>query len=134
MTRKVILPIVLLAATILIAGEEQLKVRITAPADKSQVPERPFVKGTVSDANAVVWVVVHPMDTSDYWVQPPVTVKEDGAWKVKIYIGRPGNADVGKQFEIIAVTNSESEIKEGDVLKNWPKAQAKSQVIEVTRQ
>jgi len=133
MTRKIVLPIVLLAVSVLIAGEEQLKVRITAPADKSQVPERPLVEGTVSDANASVWVVVHPMEVADYWVQPAVTVREDGTWKVMAYMGRPGDIDVGKQFEIMAFANPAEPLKEGDVLKGWPKAQAKSQVIEVTR-
>ena len=107
--------------------------RITAPPDKSQVLERPFVEGRVADPNVRVWVIVHPMEVGDYWVQPSVTIKEDGAWKVKIYIGRPGNIDVGKQFEIMAVANPKVELKEGKVLKGWPEAQWKSQVIEVTR-
>jgi len=134
MTRKIVLPIVLLAVTVLIAGEEQLNVRITVPADKSQVTEQPSIEGTVSDANVTVWVVVHPMETSGYWVQPSVNVtKKDGSWKVMIYVGRSGKVDVGKQFEIMAFANPKGSLKEGDMLENWPEAQAKSQVIEVTR-
>lgn len=104
---------------------------ITTPSDKAQVPDRPLIEGTVADPNAGVWVIVHPMEVSDYWVQPSVSVKEDGTWKVKIYVGRP--EDVGKQFEIMAVANPRAGLKEGDKHDGWPEAQWKSQVIEVTR-
>ncbi len=107
--------------------------RITAPSDRGLVPERPLVEGTVADPNAEVWVIVHPMEVSDYWVQPSVTIKEDGTWKVLIYIGRPGTIDVGKQFEIMAVANPKVTLSEGKILSGWPEAQLKSQVIEVTR-
>jgi hypothetical protein len=116
-----------------IANGQQQTLHITAPLDKAKVPERPYVEGSVTDPNAKVWVIVHPMEVSDYWVQPAITVKGNGTWKVKIYIGRPGSIDVGKQFEIMAVANPRGSIKEGDVLSGWPDAQAKSQVIEVTR-
>ena len=112
---------------------QQGGIRITAPVDGAQVPERPLVEGTIADSNAEVWVIVHPMEVSDYWVQPSPTVKEDGTWRVKIYIGGPGNVDVGKQFEIMAVANPEVRLKEGDVLSRWPKAKWKSQVIQATR-
>lgn len=108
-------------------------ISITEPKDGDSVPERPYVKGTVTDPNAKVWVIVHPMEVSDYWVQPSLTVKGDGTWKAKIFIGRPGRIDVGKQFEIMAVANPKVRLSEGKVLSGWPEAQWKSQVIEVTR-
>lgn len=113
--------------------EAPRKLTITAPPDKTQVPGRPFVEGRVADPNAKVWVIVHPMEVGDYWVQPSVTVKDTGTWKVMIHIGGPGNIDVGKQFEIMAVANPKVELNEGKVLKGWPQAQWKSEVIEVTR-
>jgi len=118
-----------------INGLETPKVmlRITTPHDKAQVPERPTAEGTVADPNAKVWVIVHPMEVSDYWVQRNVTVKEDGAWKGKIYIGSPGSIDVGKQFEILAVANPKIKLSEGNILNGWPDAEWKSQVIEVSR-
>jgi hypothetical protein len=133
MFRKIRISIFLLMVIMLAVNGQQVHLRITSPLDKSQVTERPFVEGTVSDPNATVWVIVHPMEVSDYWVQPSVTVKEDGMWKVKIYIGRPGRIDIGKHFEIMASANMKSKLKEGDVLAGWPEAQGKSQVIEVTR-
>jgi len=106
--------------------------RITAPSDEAQVPERPLVEGTVADPKAEVWVIVHPMAVSDYWVQQRLTPKADGTWKVKIYVGK-GPIGVGEQFEIMAVANPKVQLNEGDVLSGWPEAQWESQVIEVTR-
>ncbi len=111
----------------------KLLINITEPTEGPAVPRRPFVKGTVSDPNAKVWVIVHPMETGNYWVQPSLTPKKDGTWKVMIYIGRPGTEDVGKHFEIMAVANPEKKLKEGDVLSGYPEAKGKTQVIELTR-
>jgi hypothetical protein len=112
---------------------ESRKIWITEPKDRGTVPERPYVEGKVSDPNAEVWLVVHPMEVADYWVQPRLTVRRDGTWRVSIYIGRPGNADVGKHFEIMAIANPKRPLKEGDVLKFWPDAEMKSEVVEVVR-
>jgi len=110
-----------------------LEIDISTTADRSSVVERPTVAGTVTDPNATVWLVVHPMAVSDYWVQPAVTIRRDGSWKVQIYIGRPGNVDVGKRFEIRAVANPKARLREGLVLGGWPEAEAISDVIEVER-
>jgi hypothetical protein len=107
--------------------------RINVPAQDERVPERPYVEGTVPDPRTTVWVVVHPMETSNYWVQPAVSVKEDRTWKVKIYVGRPGSVDSGSRFEIRAVANPRGRLSEGQVLDAWPDAQSESQVVGVTR-
>lgn len=134
MWRKTVTLLVLFIGTVsVVSCQNEVSIRITKPKDGSSVPERPYVKGRVADPDAEVWVIVHPMEVSDYWVQPNVTVKRNGTWKVKIHIGRPGNADVGKQFEIVAVANPQERLKEGKILSGWPEAQWKSQVIEVTR-
>jgi hypothetical protein len=131
--RRIISIILLIIVYIAWAHAQELTIRITAPADGAEVPHRPFVEGTVTDSKVEVRVIVHPMETSDYWVQPLVTVRENGKWKVMIYIGRPGMIDVDKHFEIIAVANPKFGLEEGKVLNNWPEARAKSQVIEVIR-
>ena len=133
MLGKIMLSFLLVIFNVVVASGQQLTVQIVSPPDRAQVPERPLVEGTVSNPNAAVWVIVHPMEVADYWVQPKPTVKEDGKWKAQIHIGRPGNADVGKQFEIMAVADPKRKLNAGDVLKDWPEAKAKSQVIDVTR-
>jgi hypothetical protein len=116
-----------------LAFAQQLQLRITAPADDVKVVYRAIIEGIVSDPAATVWVVIHPMEVSDYWVQPAVTVGENGRWRVQVYIGRPLSGDIGKRFEVRAFANSKASLKEGDVLRTWPDAQSKSQVVEVVR-
>ena len=115
------------------AQSQTLTVEITSPVDGSSVGERPYVEGSVSSRQAAVWVVVRPMESSDYWVQPRVTVRSDGGWKVKIYVGRPGAVDVGKDFEVRAVANPRRKLTEGQVLDDWPASEAISNVVEVVR-
>lgn len=112
------------------SGEIQIK----APRDGSPAPWRTYVKGTVTDPNANVWVIVHPTDRSAYWVQPSVAVKGDGTWKVQVYLGRAGELDVGKGFEIMAIANPKARLREADSLGGWPEAQWESRVVEVTRE
>src|SRR5262249_6101098 len=112
---------------------QALQIVVTAPPPDSQVPERPIVEGTVTNPNAKVWVIVHPLEVSDYWVQPAVTVREDGHWRVQVVIGRPGQVDVGKYFEICAVANPKVTLQEGQVLTGWPDTQATSNLIDVRR-
>lgn len=114
------------------ADKEKECIRITEPKDGASVPWRPYVRGTVNDANSTVWVIVHPMSVSTFYVQPPITVRDDGRWVVKIYVGRSG-LDQGEHFEIVAVSNPKEKLREGLQLKDWPEAQCRSQFIEVTR-
>jgi hypothetical protein len=116
------------------AARSASPLRITAPEEGAAVPERPFVKGRIKSLHAKVWVVVHPMEVSDYWVQQPVTVGEDGAWEVQIHVGQPGPDDVGKRFEIRALANPKSTLRQGDTLGGWPDARWYSQVVRVTRE
>jgi hypothetical protein len=76
---------------------------------------------------------LHPMEGSDIWVQPPPTVRKDGSWRVNVYIGMPGDADVGKHFEIMAIADPARPLKEGEVINSWPDAGGRSEVVEVTR-
>jgi hypothetical protein len=103
------------------------------PPDGAGVPERPLVAGTTSDPSATLWVVVRPLGTSGYWVQPPVSVRQDGRWKTIVYIGRPGSVDIGKAFEIMAFANPAQALREGLKLTSWPSAEARSPLIEVIR-
>ncbi len=113
--------------------EQRLKVRITEPSDGATVGEKPFIEGTVADASMKVWVIVHPTEVGDYWVQQPASVSEDRTWKVQIHVGEPGTK-AGTRFEIRAVANPRLQLTEGKVLDSWPDAQAMSQIIEAVRQ
>jgi hypothetical protein len=105
---------------------------IHKPANGAEVDHRQEVSGKVSDPNADVWVVVHPMETSDFWIQPHVTVREDGSWKVIAYFGNADPAHKGKRFEVRAFANPSDKLTEGKS-NSWPVAEAKSNVLEVNR-
>ncbi len=111
---------------------QQLKVFISEPTDGSTVAARPFVTGTVADPKARVWVIVHPTEVGDYWVQPAAGLRDETTWRVQIYVGEP-NTPAGSRYELRAVANPKAQLKEGLVLDRWPEAQWASQVVEVTR-
>ena len=114
-------------------ADPNLRVLINSPCDGARVAQRSFVGGTIADANAQVWVVIHPMETADYWVQPAVTIRNGGSWKVLCYFGEPGNQLSGKPYEVQAFMNPNEKLREGQLLSTWPAADAKSQAIEVVR-
>jgi uncharacterized protein YoxC len=113
--------------------QAQGRIEILSPQNDSQAGDRAFVEGTISGYNGKVWVVVHPVGTSAFWVQPNADITENGKWSVNVYLGRPGNIDIGKRFEIMAVANPAQEIRTGIILENWPEAGWRSQVINVVR-
>lgn len=108
-------------------------VNITAPKANEQVIERPLIEGTADPKAKEVWVIVHPMEVADYWVQPRVTLEATGKWAVQGHLGRPGSTDNGKLYELMAIANPSAKLNEGDRLKNWPEAAMKSQIVRVTR-
>ncbi len=110
---------------------KDLNISITEPVDGLKVTHWEYVKGTVSDLRVEILVVIHPNETSDFWIQPPVTVKNNGTWKVKAYFGRTG-MDSGKEFEIRAFANPVSSLPEGKS-SSWPESEARSNVVNVMR-
>jgi len=112
-------------------SQHQLQIKIMEPKDKTDVVERPTIHGTVSDTQAKVWLIVHPLKGSTYWVQPAISVDAKGKWQAMPYIGS-GVQGVGEQFEIIAIANPKKELSEGDKLTAEPRADVKH-LITVTR-
>ncbi len=112
---------------------QELSIAITSPSDKDDVPWRPAVEGKVSDPKAKVWVIIRPLSVSGFWVQPKASVNRDGTWRVQVYIGRQGPYDTGQLLEVLAVAYPHRNLKEGDILKDWPAARAQSHLILVKR-
>ncbi|HET6456222.1 MAG TPA: hypothetical protein VFI02_17590 [Armatimonadota bacterium] len=108
-------------------------ITITSHKDQQKVPLEPIIRGKVYSNKAQVWVIVHPMETQGYWVQEKASVRQDGKWSTLVFIGREGNEDVGKHFEIRAVANPTKPIARGDVLDGWPEAMARSGIVELIR-
>ena len=91
------------------------------------------VTGTVSKPSAEVWVVVRPLETRDFWVQPKPTIQANGEWETFIYLGSDGTSHVGKLFELRAIANPVDTLKEALIFPSWPRAEGKSDVIRVAR-
>jgi hypothetical protein len=107
---------------------------ITEPADGAGAAQRLIVAGTTSDPSATIWVVAHPLGGAVFWVQPAISVRQDGRWKTLVHIGAAGSEHVGLVFEIMAFANPAQTLREGLQLSAWPEAEARSQLIEVTRE
>lgn len=106
---------------------------ILHPRNGDIVPHRPFIEGTVKDLHAEVWLIVHPLGSSNYWIQPKAKISRDGTWRAQIYIGRSGSEDVGAYYEVCAVANPRNNLNEGDVLHTWPPAEHRSGILELLR-
>ncbi len=115
----------------------QQTISITSPTDGSRVCQRTMVRGSVSDFELQVFVLIHPMATDIFWVQPVPNMRQDGRWDVYSYFGEPSQG-IGKPFEIIAIASRNKKLfKEKDILlsplSNNPQIIFRSNPVIVTR-
>ena len=103
---------------------------IESPKNGDTVRCRTVVKGT-APAGQPVWLVIHPLTGDDYFIQPSVKISGRNEWTVTPYFGR--REDGGVEFEMQAVSGPSAQLKEGDVLGDWPKGSASSPTVHVKR-
>jgi len=104
------------AETHVVSQTTQQPISIISPAEGSHVCMRTLVSGSISDSSLQVFVLIHPMATGKFWIQPIPTVSSDGKWKAYCYFGEP-NIGIGEPFEIVAVASKNKKLfKEGDTL------------------
>jgi hypothetical protein len=108
------------------------KVNIEKPAAGETDATTLTASGSVDKACAEAWVVVHPVGSTEYYVQAPPTVGNDGRWLATARLGEAGQGS-GQTFELVAFANPEPKLAEGQVLTTWPNAQARSDVVAVAR-
>jgi len=133
MRPRVIPLLVVVGMAGVVAAAERSGIRIESPRPGSLVDWREMVTGPVADKSAEVWLIIHPRATRVYWVQPPAAYdREHGRWFVEAYFGRQG-MDRGARFDVAAVVNPRSSLREGMQLRGWPRAAAISPLIVVTR-
>jgi hypothetical protein len=108
-------------------------IRILLPRQGSIVGAQGLLQGTVSGQSQRVWIIVHPLATSSYWVQPRVQVSSGGAWTARAYFGRAASIDSGEKFELRAIANPKATLREGQVLVAWPDAGAISDPVVIQR-
>ena len=106
------------------------KIRIHHPS-QGGVQHIEIVRGSIGFPIEKVWVLVRPLNSSNYWVQPPSVVLHDGKWSVMAYFGN--TYDRGVQFEVIALTDNTGSLKEGMILRSIPQGCRLSEAIHVWR-
>ena len=113
-----------------------VNVKIVDPVDNATIDGyRLVVRGTSSGMNRDtlnLYILVHPVQTSQWWVQSPPTVDQNGSWIADVYLGTP---DMGnKQGYAIQAIVSSHELREGETLliNGVPPSQANHQIF-VTR-
>jgi hypothetical protein len=107
-------------------------VTITFPETGAGVPPILALRGTVSNESADIWVVVHPIQTGAYWVQPRVT-RTGGEWTSVVFFGRQDSRDAGKLFDVRVFVGPRMELREGQILSEWPDAAGSSRAVLVRR-
>lgn len=112
-------------------GRRGAKVSIDWPAQGSRVSQQEFVRGRVNAACKNITIIVHPIGNAGYWIQPPVSVREDGSWTGLAFVGSPDES--GGLFEIAAFAGNGDLFRRGEILGAWPRAVAKSNIVEVQR-
>jgi hypothetical protein len=90
------------------------------------------LSGSVEDACASAWLVVHSAGSDKFQVQAPLAVGKDGRWLTGVRLGE-AEQGAGKTFEMVVFANAAAKLKEGDVLAAWPAAESRSAVMTVVR-
>ena len=107
-------------------------IQILSPTDGAEVEGVQIVRGRVSDPDSDVFVIVHPLRTSSYWVQQNAVIAADGEWTIRVFLGTE-TTGVGEFFELLAVVDPTQRLREGLVLDQWPPAEAVSDLVVVSR-
>ncbi len=116
-----------------VQASDGVVVQISRPSDESLVTASQQVAGRVSNGSDDVWVVVHPVGTSAYWIQPRVNVEADGDWVVTGHFGRESATDSGLAFELMAIVGPYLRVHEGQILDRWPQARFASPLVRLRR-
>lgn len=101
---------------------------ITGPAWNKTQQEVSSLQGRVDSSCAEVWLIVHPVGTLDFYVQPKATVRSNGTWLGKIELREIGGSD-RKVFEVLALANLSEALEPDQKLSGWPEASAHSDVV-----
>ena len=100
-------------------------IKITLPKRGESVAHQQPVSGTVLNPTTDVWVVVHPMASSSFFVQPRVGVRSDRTWSVYAFFGAGPNVDSTEEFEVGAFANPKVSLADGQVLSDWPESESR---------
>lgn len=114
-----VLFVLLLSGVFIVSSDnsygQNLTLSITEPRDNDRVCWKHMVRGNVSNLSLQVFVLIHPMATNKFWVEP-IPNMSGNDWAAYCYFGEP-KIGIGEPFEIIAVASQNRELfREGDTL------------------
>lgn len=129
----------LLVALLLFATSGELDSRETISIDcpdrvQTDCMVQPFqtLTGKISKSDAKVWVIVHPVESPVFWVQPQASVMGK-KWTGQARFGEAISAHNYKQYEVKAIANPAETLQEGMQKNSWPEAEFSSEALLVKR-
>lgn len=136
--RSLLIGLCFLGTACCLAGDNALTITIAEPRDGGEVAWKAVVRGSISNGEAEVWVMVHPVETDQCWPNPSRT-EPDGKWQTVVQCGRSKKLDSGQHFEIMAIANPTDRealrvaFSKGQPVKCWPRGETQSKSIVVVR-
>ena len=122
---------------------KDLSIRIVAPSMNDVVQKQVDVSGIVSHFDSRVYILVHPVETDELWVQRLPVVDKYGRWNSNALIGTD-ELGAGQEYEIVAIAERRvwwletifdvKEFTPGDTFKELPTGFALSNLVRVTRE
>lgn len=115
-----------------IVDAQNIRIRIERPNQGAEVGHIELVRGNVSDLNAPIYVLVHPMLTKLWWIQRlPSPPNQDGSWQTICYFGTETKG-INEYFEVVAIVTLRK-LKEGQTISDLPSDAIRSDIIMVKR-
>lgn len=123
-TTRRVLQITMVALALMVGGcserpSHQVDILITSHASNTQIPRIVNLSGTVSHADARVFLIVHPLGSYSYYVQP-LGNSAQGRWSASAIVGREGRRSKGREFEVRVAADLTGTLAQGDKLSGWP--------------
>lgn len=108
------------------------QITIDSLQNNATVDVHEIISGRISIKNTHLWIVIHPIETQDCWVQLPVSINKAGEWIASVQFGEKTSAHNGKKFEVRALADKNNVLKPGRT-RCWPKVAYQSASIYVER-
>lgn len=110
------------------------QVTISTPRQGTGVPWRVCFTGSVSDPHSRVALILHSLENGIFYVEPEVSVRPDGTFRVMAYAAENSPSFNHTPLEAQAFVDPTKALHEGMRLSHWPKAASSSNIVDIYRQ
>lgn len=80
-----------------------------------------------------IYLLVHPLAVTDWWVQPRFIYDAPGKWHCTAQIGQSPNQNNGQEFELIVLVNPNPDLLPVKQLQNLPTSPSQSTSITLVK-